>query len=91
MKHVSEHSLFTATHSFISTYFGSATIVLKEPFTRAALTKLRLSRIRLRLGEEREKLTADRGIAVWYWQQYNFRSRDVLGRQRENEVESSHY
>ena len=29
----------TATHSIISTYFGSITIVLKLPFTRAASTK----------------------------------------------------
>lgn len=30
--------LFTATHSMISTYFGSMTIVLKLPLTRAAST-----------------------------------------------------
>lgn len=29
---------FTATHSMISTYFGSMTIVLKLPLTRAAST-----------------------------------------------------
>jgi len=31
--------LFTATHSMISTYFGSITIVLKLPLTRADSTK----------------------------------------------------
>ena len=31
----------TATHSFGSTYFGSVVIVLNEPLTSAALTKLR--------------------------------------------------
>lgn len=29
---------FTATHSFTSTYFGGATIVLNDPLTSAALT-----------------------------------------------------
>lgn len=33
-----EDILFTATHSMISTYFGSMTIVLKLPLTRAAST-----------------------------------------------------
>lgn len=33
------HALFTATHSMMSTYFGSMTIVLKFPFTSAASTK----------------------------------------------------
>jgi len=28
----------TATHSFTSTYFGGATMVLKDPLTSAALT-----------------------------------------------------
>lgn len=32
------HSLLIATHSFTSTYFGGATIVLKLPLTSAALT-----------------------------------------------------
>lgn len=32
------NALLTATHSMISTYFGSITIVLKFPFTRAAST-----------------------------------------------------
>jgi len=32
---------FTATHSFGSTYLGSVVIVLNEPLTSAALTKLR--------------------------------------------------
>ena len=32
------NALFTATHSMISTYFGSITMVLKLPFTRAAST-----------------------------------------------------
>ena len=31
--------LLTATHSIISTYFGSMTIVLKFPLTKAASTK----------------------------------------------------
>ncbi len=31
--------LFTATHSIISTYFGSMTIVLNWPFTSVASTK----------------------------------------------------
>ena len=31
--------LLTATHSMISTYFGSMTIVLKFPLTKAASTK----------------------------------------------------
>jgi hypothetical protein len=31
--------LFTATHSMMSTYFGSITIVLKLPLTRADSTK----------------------------------------------------
>lgn len=31
--------LFTATHSIIFTYFGSTTMVLKFPLTRAASTK----------------------------------------------------
>jgi hypothetical protein len=33
-----EDTLFTATHSIISTYFGSMTIVLKLPLTSAAST-----------------------------------------------------
>jgi hypothetical protein len=33
-----EHVLFMATHSIISTYFGSITIVLKFPLTSAAST-----------------------------------------------------
>jgi hypothetical protein len=32
------HALFMATHSMMSTYFGSMTIVLKFPFTSAAST-----------------------------------------------------
>jgi hypothetical protein len=31
-----QHVLLTATHSMMSTYLGSITIVLKLPFTRAA-------------------------------------------------------
>ena len=34
-----EDTLLTATHSMISTYFGSMTIVLKLPLTSAASTK----------------------------------------------------
>ena len=34
-----EDTLLTATHSIISTYFGSMTIVLKLPLTSAASTK----------------------------------------------------
>jgi hypothetical protein len=33
------HVLFTATHSMMSTYFGSITMVLKLPLTKAASTK----------------------------------------------------
>lgn len=38
-KRIIDHSLFTATHSMISTYFGSITIVLKFPLTSAASAK----------------------------------------------------
>lgn len=39
VKDSSQHVQLIATHSFTSTYFGGATIVLNDPLTSAALTK----------------------------------------------------